>query len=95
MTGLPCLYSLRKRQAHRKVPALILEGMLEGEERDKPPHVVLIHQLFAFIGSNPEKAVGIYFKYVLFSGLMGGTCLLLIFQPLVSLCIYYDRCEKS
>ena len=62
MTGFSCLYIHRKRQAYKKVPALILEGMLEGEERDKPPHVVLIHQLFAFIGSNPEKAVRIHLQ---------------------------------
>ncbi len=47
----------RKRQAARKGPASILQDLVEEENNDRPPHVILIEQLFTFIGSNPEKAV--------------------------------------
>ena len=50
----------RKRQAHRKVPTILLQDLVTDEGRDRPPHVILLDQLFTFIGSNPEKAVIIY-----------------------------------
>lgn len=31
----------------------------EEDDREKPTHVLLIDQLFSFIGSNPEKAVSV------------------------------------
>ena len=49
--------SYRKRQAQRKGPASILQDLVEDEAHDRPPHVILLDQLFSFIGSNPEKAV--------------------------------------
>lgn len=47
----------RKRKTHRRTPSSVLQDLVEGEGRDKPPHIILIEQLFSFIGSNPEKAV--------------------------------------
>jgi len=33
------------------------QSLSEEDEREKPAHVLLLDQLFSFIGSNPEKAV--------------------------------------
>lgn len=51
---------LRRRQAHRKGPQSILQNLVEQQEA-KAPQVALLHQLFAFIGSSPERAVSIIF----------------------------------
>lgn len=51
----------RRRQARKKAVVSILQDLVEEDQVDKPPHIVLIDQLFNFIGSNPEKAVSIYF----------------------------------
>jgi len=50
------ILSCRHRQAQKKGTASILQDLVE-EDYGKPPHVVLIDQLFSFIGSSPEKAV--------------------------------------
>ncbi|XP_062590799.1 probable E3 ubiquitin-protein ligase HECTD4 isoform X2 [Saccostrea cucullata] len=47
----------RKRKTHRRTPSSVLQDLVDGEGRDKPPHTILIDQLFSFIGSNPEKAI--------------------------------------
>lgn len=52
-----CFPFQRKRKTHRRTPSSVLQDLVEGEGRDKPPHTILIEQLFSFIGSNPEKAV--------------------------------------
>lgn len=52
-----CFLFQRKRKTHRRTPSSVLQDLVEGEGRDKPPHIILIEQLFSFIGSNPEKAV--------------------------------------
>ena len=48
----------RKRQAQKKGPTSILQNLVEQEE-GQAPQVVLLHQLFSFIGSSPERAVSI------------------------------------
>ena len=54
---LAVLFLCRKRQAQKGLGS-ILHDLVESEnERDKPPHVILIDQLISFIGSNPQKAV--------------------------------------
>jgi hypothetical protein len=35
----------------------ILQDLTEDHGDDKPPYITLIDQLFAFMGSDPEKAV--------------------------------------
>uniref|UniRef100_A0A2C9KB19 HECT domain-containing protein n=1 Tax=Biomphalaria glabrata TaxID=6526 RepID=A0A2C9KB19_BIOGL len=35
----------------------ILQDLVDDGDEDKPPHVIVIDQLFAFIGNDPEKAV--------------------------------------
>jgi hypothetical protein len=45
----------RKRQVHRK-QASILQNLVEQTDV-QDPQVSLLHQLFAFIGSSPERAV--------------------------------------
>lgn len=47
----------RRRQARKKAVVSILQDLVEEDQVDKPPHIVLIDQLFNFIGSNPEKAI--------------------------------------
>ncbi|XP_055995500.1 probable E3 ubiquitin-protein ligase HECTD4 isoform X2 [Ostrea edulis] len=47
----------RKRKSHRRTPSSVLQDLVDGEGRDKPPHTILIDQLFSFIGSSPEKAI--------------------------------------
>lgn len=47
----------RKRKSHRRTPSSVLQDLVDGEGRDKPPHTILIDQLFSFIGNSPEKAV--------------------------------------
>ena len=37
----------------------ILQDLIEDDGDDKPPYITLIDQLFAFIGSDPEKAVSV------------------------------------
>ncbi|CAG5121382.1 unnamed protein product, partial [Candidula unifasciata] len=41
----------------QKFTASILQDLVDDGDQDKPPHIVVIDQLFAFIGSDPEKAV--------------------------------------
>ena len=45
------------RRRHKRGPVSILQGLVDDEVASRAPHIVLIDQLFAFIGSNPEKAV--------------------------------------
>ncbi|OWF52164.1 E3 ubiquitin-protein ligase HECTD4 [Mizuhopecten yessoensis] len=47
----------RKRHGKRKGPASVLQELAEDDNKDVPPHVVLVDQLFSFIGSDPEKAI--------------------------------------
>ena len=52
------LYIFRRRPGQKLGPTSILQGLVEdNEEKGKPPHVILIGQLFSFIGSEPQKAV--------------------------------------
>jgi len=47
---------IRGRYAQKTGPTSILQDLVE-EVGDRPPHAILIDQLFSFIGSNPENAV--------------------------------------
>lgn len=48
----------RRRPGQKLGPTSVLQGLIEdNEEKGKPPHVILIGQLFSFIGSEPQKAV--------------------------------------
>ncbi|KAK7506010.1 hypothetical protein BaRGS_00002732 [Batillaria attramentaria] len=47
----------RWRLTEKRKTMSILQDLLEDESDDKPAYITLIDQLFAFIGSDPEKAV--------------------------------------
>jgi hypothetical protein len=47
----------RRQHKHKKGPVHILQDLVEQDERDRPPYVTLIEQLFSFIGSDPENSV--------------------------------------
>ena len=47
----------------------ILQDLIEDDGDDKPPYITLIDQLFAFIGSDPEKAVSVVFIWLSFISL--------------------------
>ena len=42
---------------HRRGPSYGNQDIVEEAVKDKPPHILLVEQLFSFIGSEPEKAV--------------------------------------
>ena len=47
-----------RRRWHRLGAMSLLQGLVdEGIHSNRPPHMPLLDQLFAFIGSAPEKAV--------------------------------------
>ncbi|KAL8604631.1 hypothetical protein ACOMHN_013411 [Nucella lapillus] len=48
---------LRYRLTEKRKTMSVLQDLIEDEGDDKPPYITLIDQLFAFIGSDPEKAV--------------------------------------
>ncbi|XP_059171920.1 probable E3 ubiquitin-protein ligase HECTD4 isoform X2 [Physella acuta] len=49
---------IRRRHGDKgRHPSSILQDFVDDGEEDKPPHVIVIDQLFAFIGTDPEKAV--------------------------------------
>ena len=52
-----CTVTCVFRRRHKRGPVSILQGLVDDEVASRAPHIVLIDQLFAFIGSNPEKAV--------------------------------------
>ena len=60
-----CLFVVnlyRRRPGQKLGPTSVLQGLIEdNEEKGKPPHVILIGQLFSFIGSEPQKAVSTMF----------------------------------
>ncbi|KAK7087914.1 probable E3 ubiquitin-protein ligase HECTD4 isoform X2 [Littorina saxatilis] len=47
----------RYRLTEKRKTMSILQDLIEDDGDDKPPYITLIDQLFAFIGSDPEKAV--------------------------------------
>ncbi|XP_053376531.1 probable E3 ubiquitin-protein ligase HECTD4 [Mercenaria mercenaria] len=57
-TALDFLKMHKRRPKHKQGPMSILQDLIEDhDEKGQSPHVVLIGQLFSFIGSNPEKAI--------------------------------------
>lgn len=57
LTEVSCLLSRWRHGDKQKFSTSILQDLVDDGDEDKPPHVIVIDQLFAFIGSNPEKAV--------------------------------------
>lgn len=55
-----CLFSCRRRHvtSHRSSSFTLLQSLAIEDSRDKPTYSVLLGQLFAFIGTNPDQAVG-------------------------------------
>lgn len=53
------LYSRRRRHvtSHRSSSFTLLQSLAIEDSRDKPTYSVLLGQLFAFIGTNPDQAV--------------------------------------
>ena len=49
----------RYRLTEKRKTMSILQDLIEDDGDDKPPYITLIDQLFAFIGSDPEKAVSV------------------------------------
>ncbi|KAK3084084.1 hypothetical protein FSP39_007865 [Pinctada imbricata] len=45
------------RRKQKRGASSVLQDLVEEENKDLPPHVTLIEQLFLFIGSEPEKAI--------------------------------------
>lgn len=54
------LFSCRRRHvtSHRSSSFTLLQSLAIEDSRDKPTYSVLLGQLFAFIGTNPDQAVG-------------------------------------
>lgn len=44
--------------SHRSSSFTLLQSLAIEDSRDKPTYSVLLGQLFAFIGTNPDQAVG-------------------------------------
>ena len=55
----------------KRKPMSILQDLIEDDGDDKPPYITLIDQLFAFIGSDPEKAVSLLVGISLYVYLQG------------------------
>lgn len=53
-----CLpYRRRHVTSHRSSSFTLLQSLATEDSRDKPTYSVLLGQLFAFIGTNPDQAV--------------------------------------
>lgn len=70
------LYSRRRRHvtSHRSSSFTLLQSLTIEDSRDKPTYSVLLGQLFAFIGTNPDQAVchfewakSLYFQIQIFT----------------------------
>ncbi|XP_063396384.1 probable E3 ubiquitin-protein ligase HECTD4 [Mytilus trossulus] len=47
----------KRQQKYKKGPVHILQDLVEEEEKDRPPYVTVIEQLFSFIGSDPQNTI--------------------------------------
>lgn len=63
LPGVTLLFSHRRRHvtSHRSSSFTLLQSLAIEDSRDKPTYSVLLGQLFAFIGTNPDQAVRPYF----------------------------------
>lgn len=53
----PCPNRRRHVASHRSSSFTLLQSLTIEDSRDKPTYSVLLGQLFAFIGTNPDQAV--------------------------------------